>query len=138
MFNVGGGELLIIFLVALVVLGPTKLPDAARQVGKIVGEFRRMSTGFQNEFRQAMQDPVGTAVKSAEAAEPTTKPDVTKTASPLPLETETANEPTTAPDSDQIAEITAKAYGDPAVSDDGDDEQSPPETPTEPPMFGDR
>ena len=39
MFNIGGGELLIIFLVALVVLGPTKLPEAARQLGKWVGEF---------------------------------------------------------------------------------------------------
>jgi len=80
MFNVGGGELLVIFLVALVVLGPTKLPDAARQVGKVMGEFRRLSSGFQNEFRQAMNDPVSHAVKSAEKADPTT-PDVTEVAS---------------------------------------------------------
>ena len=70
MFNVGGGELLIIFLVALVVLGPTKLPEAARQLGKWMGEFRRLSAGFQAEVRDAMDDPVNHAVKKAEAAQP--------------------------------------------------------------------
>ena len=70
MFNIGGGELLIIFLVALVVLGPTKLPEAARQLGKWMGEFRRLSAGFQAEVRDAMDDPVNHAVKKAEAAQP--------------------------------------------------------------------
>jgi sec-independent protein translocase protein TatB len=58
MFNIGGGEFLIIFLVALVVLGPAKLPDAARQAGKIIGEFRRVSSSFQREIQSAMKDPV--------------------------------------------------------------------------------
>ena len=61
MFNVGTPELLVILLVALIVLGPNKLPDAARQVGKFVGEMRRMSTGFQSELRDAMQEPVSTS-----------------------------------------------------------------------------
>ena len=58
MFNVGGPEVLIILVVALVVLGPTKLPEAARQVGKAMAEFRRVSSGFQAEIRDAMQTPV--------------------------------------------------------------------------------
>jgi len=62
MFNVGGGELLVIMLVALVILGPTKLPEAARQVGKIMGEFRKVSSSFQREMRDAMNDPVGKAL----------------------------------------------------------------------------
>ena len=61
MFNVGTPELLVILLVALIVLGPNKLPDAARQVGKFIGEMRRMSTGFQSELRDAMQEPVSTS-----------------------------------------------------------------------------
>ena len=56
MFNVGGGEVLVILLVALIVLGPDKLPDAARKVGNVVAEIRRMSAGFQNEMRTAMED----------------------------------------------------------------------------------
>lgn len=58
MFNVGGQEFLVILLVALVVLGPTRLPDALRQVGKFVGEARKLSSNFQNEVQAAMNDPV--------------------------------------------------------------------------------
>ena len=61
MGNLGGGEMLVIFFVALVVLGPTKLPDAARQVGKAVNEIRRISGGFQREMREAMNEPLRAA-----------------------------------------------------------------------------
>lgn len=61
MGNLGGGEMLVIFFVALVVLGPTKLPDAARQVGKAVNEIRRISGGFQREMREAMNEPIRAA-----------------------------------------------------------------------------
>ena len=60
MLNLGTGELLVVFLVALIVLGPSKLPDAARQAGRMVAELRRLSTGFQDEMRAAMQDPTPT------------------------------------------------------------------------------
>jgi sec-independent protein translocase protein TatB len=56
MFNVGGGELLVIVLVALIVLGPQRLPDAVRTVGRVVGEVRRISSGFQQELRDAFED----------------------------------------------------------------------------------
>jgi sec-independent protein translocase protein TatB len=54
MFNIGGGELLVIMLIALIVLGPQRLPDAARQVGKTMGDLRRLSQGFQNEMKSAL------------------------------------------------------------------------------------
>jgi Tat protein translocase TatB subunit len=60
MLNLGTGELLVIFLVALIVLGPNKLPDAARQMGRMVAELRRMSNGFQDEMREAMREPTPT------------------------------------------------------------------------------
>ncbi len=56
MFNVGGGEFLVIALIALIVLGPQRLPDAARQVGKAMGELRRLSSGFQNELKTAFEE----------------------------------------------------------------------------------
>jgi sec-independent protein translocase protein TatB len=56
MFNIGGGELLVIVLIALIVLGPQRLPDAMRTVGRVVGEVRRVSTGFQQELRDAFED----------------------------------------------------------------------------------
>jgi Tat protein translocase TatB subunit len=55
MFNIGGGELIVILLIALIVLGPQRLPDAARQLGKAMGDLRRLSTGFQNEMKQALE-----------------------------------------------------------------------------------
>lgn len=58
MLNIGGGELLVIMLVALIVLGPTKLPEVARQVGGVVQELKRMSAGFQAELKSALDDPV--------------------------------------------------------------------------------
>jgi sec-independent protein translocase protein TatB len=56
MFNVGGGELLVIMLIALIVLGPQRLPGAVRTAGRVMGELRRVSSGFQQELRQAFDD----------------------------------------------------------------------------------
>lgn len=47
MFGIGPGEIVVIIIVALVVLGPEKLPAVARTLGRISGELRRMSTEFQ-------------------------------------------------------------------------------------------
>ncbi len=58
MGNLGGMEVVVILLVALIVLGPTKLPEAARQVGQAMTELRRVSGGFQRELREAIQDPI--------------------------------------------------------------------------------
>ncbi len=54
MFNVGGGEVLVILVLALVVLGPDKLPETARSIGKHIGDVRRISNGFRAEITNAM------------------------------------------------------------------------------------
>lgn len=58
MFNLQGSELVIILLLALVVLGPEKLPEAMRRMGRFYGELKKMSTGFQQEFRSAVDEPL--------------------------------------------------------------------------------
>ena len=45
--SIGGLEILVILVVALLVLGPDHLPRVMRTVGKAVGELRRVSTEFQ-------------------------------------------------------------------------------------------
>lgn len=45
-----------VLVVALVVLGPARLPDAARTVGKAMGELRRATAGLQSEVRDAFAD----------------------------------------------------------------------------------
>jgi Tat protein translocase TatB subunit len=56
MFNVGGGEFVVIAVLALIVLGPQRLPDAARQIGRFLGDLRNMSAGFQRELESALED----------------------------------------------------------------------------------
>jgi sec-independent protein translocase protein TatB len=65
MFNVTGGELFMILLVALIVLGPERLPSAARRLGKTMGQLRDLSEGFKREMAQALDDPGEPIVKPA-------------------------------------------------------------------------
>jgi sec-independent protein translocase protein TatB len=51
MLNIGPLELLLIFLIALIVVGPKKLPDLGRTIGKGMREFRKA----QDEVRQSLQ-----------------------------------------------------------------------------------
>lgn len=56
MLGLGVGEVIIILIVALVVLGPTKLPQVARQVGKGLREFRRAASDLQNTFDEVARE----------------------------------------------------------------------------------
>ncbi len=74
MLNLGTGEVVVIALVALLVLGPNKLPEAARQVGRMAAELRRLSGGFQDEMRAAMREPTPTLPPLPPEAEQHTPP----------------------------------------------------------------
>ena len=52
MFEVGFSELLVIFALALVVLGPEKLPKLAQQVGRWVGRARAMARQFRDQLEE--------------------------------------------------------------------------------------
>ncbi len=54
MFNIGGAEVLVIALIALVVVGPEQLPSVLRKVGKYASQFRSMSNGLRQEFMAGM------------------------------------------------------------------------------------
>ncbi len=59
MFGIGSTELIVILIVALIVIGPAKLPEMAKSLGKALGEFRRVSTDVKRtiemEAEQAEQ-----------------------------------------------------------------------------------
>jgi sec-independent protein translocase protein TatA len=58
--SLGPAEILVILVVALIVLGPKRLPEAGRQVGKAIAEVRKWSQGVQEEIRSAVDfDPDG-------------------------------------------------------------------------------
>jgi sec-independent protein translocase protein TatA len=54
--GVGPAELLLIFIIALIVFGPGKLPELARTLGKAVRELRRMSLEVTAEFAKELRD----------------------------------------------------------------------------------
>jgi TatA/E family protein of Tat protein translocase len=52
-FGIGPSELLVILVIALLVLGPKRLPDLARSLGKALGEFRRATADISSELENA-------------------------------------------------------------------------------------
>lgn len=56
MLNLAPEKMLFVAFIAMVILGPEKLPEMARKFGKIMAELRRVSDGFQQELRQAIDD----------------------------------------------------------------------------------
>lgn len=57
MLNFSPEKLLVIGMLALLVLGPNRLPTAARSVGRVVGQLRRMSGSLQSEMRDVLAEP---------------------------------------------------------------------------------
>ncbi|MGL5113732.1 MAG: Sec-independent protein translocase protein TatB [Beijerinckiaceae bacterium] len=56
MFDIGGGELLVIGVVALLVVKPKDLPGMFRTVGNAMGKVRRMAGEFRWQFDEAMRE----------------------------------------------------------------------------------
>ncbi len=56
MFDFDVGKLLLIGVVALIFIPPKDLPEALRQLGRLVGKARRMATEFQSQFNEAIRD----------------------------------------------------------------------------------
>lgn len=55
MFDIGFLELLIVAVIALLVLGPERLPVAARKTGQVVGKARRMVSEFSREIDRQIE-----------------------------------------------------------------------------------
>ncbi|MEN6351808.1 MAG: twin-arginine translocase TatA/TatE family subunit [Syntrophomonas sp.] len=53
--NIGPWELILILVVALIVVGPGKLPEVAKSMGKAAREFKKATTGVQKEFQDVMK-----------------------------------------------------------------------------------
>jgi Tat protein translocase TatB subunit len=57
-FNIGAPELLLIFIIALIVFGPRRLPELAKNLGKIMNDLRKMSQEFTTQMAQELNAPV--------------------------------------------------------------------------------
>lgn len=72
MLGIGGEELVFVLLLALLVLGPERLPQLARDVGRFVGDLRRTSDELREDFLNADRylEPSPPALPGGAAAEP--------------------------------------------------------------------
>lgn len=106
MFNLQGSEIIVILLLALVVLGPEKLPDAVRKFSQTYNELKKMGSGFQSELKSVIDEPMrevrNTADMIRDAADPSKaasdapgRPTDTPTADTPDTDTPTTDAPTT-------------------------------------------
>ena len=88
--NIGAPELIVILIIALVVLGPGKLPDVAASLGKSVREFRKAATDVSDAGKlSAPATPVASTPSGTEPTAPntlagSTEPNTLKAADPTP------------------------------------------------------
>lgn len=59
MFGIGMQELMIIAIIALIVVGPKKLPDLAKSLGKGFSEFKKATQGVTEDIKETMKDTAG-------------------------------------------------------------------------------
>ncbi len=71
--NLDPEKLLVLLVIALLVLGPQRLPQVARSLGRGLAEFRKYTSGLQTELREVLAEPraiIDTAVHEAAEAAP--------------------------------------------------------------------
>jgi TatA/E family protein of Tat protein translocase len=84
-FNIGAPELIIILIIALVVLGPGRLPDVAQSLGKSVREFRKAATDIADATN--LEQPASPPAATPNAA-PAPSPAPAASAAPAPAPVE--------------------------------------------------
>jgi sec-independent protein translocase protein TatB len=119
------GDSAFIFILALILFGPKKLPELARQLGKLMGEFRRASNEFRmqmdEELRISEQEEQQKKIAAMEAAAPQ--------APALESSTENTTENTIAQPSETLADETAAEEQKPLpIATSGDLNLMPPST----------
>jgi TatA/E family protein of Tat protein translocase len=87
MFGIGMTELLVILVVALIVFGPTRLPELARSLGRAMAEFRRASTDLRQTFNESLQDPRPPEPATPAPPAPAIAPPAPQAASAAPAKT---------------------------------------------------
>jgi sec-independent protein translocase protein TatB len=67
---IGPEKIILVLVIALLVLGPERLPQVARQAGRAYHEFRRVTSGLEAEVREKIHEPIRQAFTQPEPATP--------------------------------------------------------------------
>ena len=98
MFDIGFSKILLIFVLALIVLGPEKLPRVTSQVGRWIGRARGMARQFREQLEEEVNlEEVRRTQQSANRTPPPPPPSSESQWSPPPASTTAAQDPTPSP-----------------------------------------
>lgn len=85
MFGIGVPELLIILVIALVVIGPQKLPELARSLGKAMNEFKNAADDLQKNIKAESQKQETAAEQQKDSYQANEKPAEAKSSAEQPV-----------------------------------------------------
>ena len=68
-FNIGTPELILIFIIALIFVGPRRLPEVAREIGKVLSDLRKMSQEFTTDLTRELEAPAKELAEMKQALE---------------------------------------------------------------------
>lgn len=63
MFNIGMPELILVFVIALIVFGPKRLPEIGRQIGKAMAMFKRATMDLKEALEQEPPEEIKEEVR---------------------------------------------------------------------------
>jgi Tat protein translocase TatB subunit len=120
--GMGPMELMLILVLALIVVGPGKLPEMAGQVGRVIREFRRTTSDLSGEFsrtlsleveeRKAAQNPQAPVEQAYAAPEPAAPAyEMSSTVTSAPVEPAEAPAPVASEPEPSIASSTGSRPG---------------------------
>jgi len=105
MFDVGGGELILILLAILILFGPKKIPEAVQMFAKGVRKFKQAQAQFQSEFNEVTKDVRAPVEKVKEQVQR----EINSTAKSFDVSKEINLDQKTAPKTQDIPKPTMKA-----------------------------
>jgi len=105
--SIGMPELIIIFVIALIIFGPRKLPELGRSLGKSIGEFKRASNDLRNTLEEEIRVEDSRTPESNKSETPTPAPPEAQSSTAAAPESNKSETPTPAPPEAQSSTAAA-------------------------------